>query len=66
VPTRDSCTGVVTEHFRDAFEARRRRGMRADVDAAAWGTLYRLGVNTRLKSNPGTISLGTPIAAAPA
>jgi uncharacterized protein YcbX len=66
VPTRDSRTGVVTEHFRDAFEARRRRGMRADVDAAAWGTLYRLGVNTRLKSNPGTISLGTPIAAAPA
>ena len=47
VPTRDSRTAAVTEHFRDAFEARRSRGMRADVDASAWGTLYRLGVNTR-------------------
>jgi len=46
VPARDSRTGVVTEHFRDAFEARRRRGLRPDVDAGAWGTLYRLGVNT--------------------
>ena len=50
VPTRDSCTGIVTEHFRDSFEARRSRGMRADVDAGAWGTLYRLAVNTRLAS----------------
>jgi hypothetical protein len=66
VPTRDSRTGALTEHFRDAFEARRSRGMRADVDAAAWGTLYRLGVNTGLESNPGMISLGTPIVAAPA
>jgi uncharacterized protein len=47
VPTRDSRTGAVTEHFREAFEARRSRGMRADVDAAAWGSLYRLGVNTK-------------------
>lgn len=50
VPTRDSRTGAVTEHFRDAFEARRSRGMRADVDEAAWGTFYRLGVNTRLRA----------------
>jgi len=50
VPTRDSRKGGVTEHFREAFEARRSRGMRADVDAAAWGTLYRLGVNTRLRA----------------
>jgi uncharacterized protein YcbX len=48
VPTRDSRTGAVTEHFRDAFEARRSRGLRADVDASGWGTLYRLGGNTRL------------------
>ena len=48
VPTRDSRTGAVTEHFRDAFEARRSRGMRADVDAGGWGSLYRLGVNTIL------------------
>ncbi len=47
VPTRGSRTGMVTEHFRDAFEARRSRGMRADVDAGAWGTLYRLALNTR-------------------
>lgn len=46
VPTRDSRTGAVTEHFRDAFEARRSRGMRADVDASAWSHAYRLGVNT--------------------
>ncbi len=46
VPTRDSRTGAVTEYFREAFEARRSRGMRADVDAADWGKLYRLGVNT--------------------
>jgi uncharacterized protein YcbX len=47
VPTRDSRTGAVTEAFREAFEARRSQGMRADVDPGAWGTTYRLGVNTR-------------------
>ncbi len=46
VPGRDSCTGAVTEHFRDVFEAWRRKTLRPDVDAGAWGTLYRLGVNT--------------------
>ena len=66
VPTRDSRTGAVTEHFRDAFEARRSRGMRGDVDAGAWGTLYRLTINTRLVSSSMVIALGNPIAAAPA
>jgi uncharacterized protein YcbX len=47
VPTRDSRTGAVTEHFRDAFEARRSRKMRADVEPSGWGSLYRLGVNSR-------------------
>jgi len=47
VPSRDSRRGAVTGQFRDAFEARRRRGLRPDVDAAAWGGLYRLGVNTK-------------------
>ena len=61
VPTRDSRTGAVTEHFRDAFEARRSRGMRADVDAAAWGTLYRLGVNTRLRQSSGGVALGNEV-----
>ncbi|NDC53855.1 MAG: MOSC domain-containing protein, partial [Planctomycetia bacterium] len=46
VPSRDSRSGAVTAHLRDGFEARRGRGLRADVDACAWGTLYRLGVNT--------------------
>jgi uncharacterized protein YcbX len=46
VPSRDGRTGAVTAHFRDAFEARRGRGLRPDVDAGGWGTLYRLGVNT--------------------
>ena len=46
VPTRDSRTGGETSHFRDAFEARRARGLRPDVDASAWSHLYRLGVNT--------------------
>ena len=39
-------TEAVTAHFRDAFEARRGRGMRPDVDAAAWNNLYRAAVNT--------------------
>ena len=59
VPTRDSRTGAVTEHFRDAFEARRSRGMRADVDAGAWGMLYRLAINTRLESHPAAIFRGS-------
>ena len=59
VPTRDSRTGMVTEHFRDAFEARRSRGMRADVDAMGWGTLYRLGVNTNLHGPPVAIAVGS-------
>jgi len=53
VPTRDSRSGTVTAHFRDAFEARRGRGMRADVDAADWSHLYRLAVNTRLAGGGG-------------
>ena len=62
VPTRDSCTGIVTEHFRDAFEARRSRGMRADVDTAAWGTLYRLAVNTAPRAAGGPLLIGDRIA----
>lgn len=47
VPSRDSRTGAVAEHFRDAFNARRARAMRPDVDPTAWRTLYRLGINTK-------------------
>ena len=57
VPSRDSRTGAVTAHFRDAFEARRGRGMRADVDAGGWGSLYRLGVNTTIGGTGGRIAL---------
>lgn len=58
VPGRDSRTGAVTAHFRDAFEARRARGLRQDVDASAWSHLYRLAVNTRLV---GPISAGVAL-----
>ena len=53
VPSRDSRSGTVTAHFRDAFEARRSRGLRPDVDATGWGHLYRLGINTQLTSGQG-------------
>jgi uncharacterized protein YcbX len=46
VPSRESRTGAVTELFREAFEARRARAMRPDVDAGGWGMAFRLGVNT--------------------
>jgi hypothetical protein len=46
VPTRDSRTGLVTEQFRDVFEAWRGRTLPADVDAVAWSHRYRLAVNT--------------------
>ena len=46
VPSRDSRTGAETACFRDAFEARRSRSLRPDVDASAWSHLYRLAVNT--------------------
>ena len=61
VPSRDSRTGAVTEHFRDAFEARRARGLRADVDAAAWSHLYRLAVNTVGEPGGGRVTVGGAI-----
>ena len=48
VPTRDSRTGRVTEHFREVFETWRRKNLPEAVDVAGWSHLYRLGVNTRL------------------
>jgi uncharacterized protein YcbX len=58
VPSRDSRSGAVTAHFRDAFEARRGRALRGDVDASGWGHVYRLGVNTRLVAASCTIQVG--------
>lgn len=54
VPERDSRSAAVTAHFRDAFEARRARGLRPDVDASSWSHFYRLAVNTRL-AGPGEV-----------
>jgi hypothetical protein len=61
VPTRDSRTGAVTEHFRDAFEARRSRSLRPDVDSSAWSHLYRLAVNTSREGPPAPIAVGDPV-----
>jgi len=62
VPSRDSRTGAVGDQFRDLFEARRARSIRPDVDAAAWGTVYRLAVNT-VPLNPGFVSPDCPVVA---
>jgi uncharacterized protein YcbX len=61
VPSRDSRTGLGTERVRDAFEARRRRGLPAGVDAADWGHFYRLGVNT-VGVTAGTLERGMSVA----
>jgi len=57
VPSRESRSGVVTAHFRDAFEARRGRALRADVDASGWNHLYRLAINTRAAGVGGRIAV---------
>lgn len=50
VPSRDSRTGMVTEQFRDIFEAWRGRLMPSAVDASAWSHTYRLAINTRVEA----------------
>jgi len=65
VPTRDSRSGLVSEHFREAFEARRRATLREDVEASAWNTLYRLGINTIGScTHPAAIQIGDTIGVA--
>jgi hypothetical protein len=67
VPTRDSRAGAIKELFREVFEARRGRGLRADVDASRWGDFYRLGVNTQLVTSTArqaVIAVGMPLAVA--
>lgn len=62
VPSRDSRTGATTEWFEDIFVARRRQGLRPDVDASHWGTFYRLAVNTvGLDDVPECIAAGDPV-----
>ena len=65
VPTRDSRSGLVSEHFREAFEARRRATLREDVEASGWNTLYRLGINTIGScTQPAAIQIGDTIGVA--
>lgn len=59
VPTRDSRTGAVTAHFRDAFDARRARALPSEVDASAWSHCYRLGVNSRTAAMKTTLCTKT-------
>ena len=54
VPSRHSRTARPTLLFRDAFEARRSRGLRADVDGRGWDGYFRLGVNTAIATNAST------------
>ena len=61
VPSRDSRTGAVTEHFRDVFAAWRGRRLPAEVDAAQWGHLYRLAVNT-VPLGTGLLAVDEPVA----
>jgi len=61
VPTRDSRSGAEDPVFRDAFEARRRRGLRRDVDVASWSHLYRLAINTRSAGVAGAIAVGDAV-----
>ena len=61
VPARDSTTGRITEHFREVFEAWRRRRLPGDVDAAAWGGFYRLAINTVGDGQGGNVHVGDRI-----
>ena len=61
VPTRDSTNGTITEHFREVFEAWRRRRIPRDVDAAGWGTSYRLAINTVGDGQGGNVHVGDRI-----
>lgn len=61
VPSRESRSSAITEHFRDAFEARRGRALRADVDASGWNHLYRLAINTRSAARAGMLQVGQDV-----
>jgi uncharacterized protein YcbX len=62
VPARNSRTGEMTPHFRDAFEARRRHGLRGDVDGTHWSDSYRLAINTVVRI-PGAIAVTADVSA---
>ena len=61
VPGRDPATGSETVHFREVFEAWRRRRQRRDVDATDWNGSYRLAINTRGDGRGGNVRVGDRI-----
>ncbi|MDA7889506.1 MOSC N-terminal beta barrel domain-containing protein [Pirellulales bacterium] len=60
VPGRNSLTGELSHLFRDRFEAFRLRRLPHNVEASNWSNFYRLGINTTLKSDPGSVETGHP------
>jgi len=61
VPARDTSDGRTTEHFREIFEAWRRRRLPSDVDASAWGDFYRLAIHTIGDGQGGNVHVGDRI-----
>ncbi|MGI9459120.1 MAG: hypothetical protein ACR2NF_03900, partial [Pirellulales bacterium] len=53
VPSRNSLTGVVTEGFREIFEARRSHLLPSNVNARNWRDYFCLGVNTSIEKLSG-------------
>ena len=60
VPERNSFTGELSHLFRDSFEAFRLRRLPRNVEASDWSDFYRLGINTKLVSGPGSVQTGLP------
>ena len=50
---RNSLTGVVTEGFREIFEARRSHLLPSNVNARNWRDYFCLGVNTSIEKLSG-------------
>ncbi len=65
VPERNSLTGDRNHLFYDQFEAFRMRRLPASVDASKWNHFYRLGVNTKLRGDPGAIETGQSVEVCP-
>ena len=61
VPERNSFTGKLSHLFRDSFEAFRLRRLPRSVEASDWTDFYRLGINTKLRSDPGLVQVGMPL-----
>lgn len=55
---RDRATGIQTGHFREIFEAWRRRAGRADVDAGHWSHRYRFAATTVGDGQGGEMRVG--------